>query len=105
MRCCRACDVAAPNPARRFLMMLWRFGVRLRIEADGKTVTPYDPEGRVSPLLIEETQKRSARILPFVAKYIEHQEEHCATLEAMRIPNVSQLGKRRRREMEQGRLV
>jgi hypothetical protein len=70
------------NPARRFLKMLWHFRIRLRIEADGKTVTPYDPAERVSPLLVEETQRRSAVILPFVPKYIEHQEQHCAAWEA-----------------------
>lgn len=92
--------------ARNFLIMLWQFRIRLRVEADGVTVTPYDPGGRVSETLVEETQKRSAGILPFVPKYIAAQEAWCSAWEAAQgqVSQVSQLGKRRRgkKKMEQG---
>lgn len=92
------------NPARRFLMMLWRFGVRLRLEADGRTVTPFGEN--VSPLLEVETQKRSAALLPFVAGYVAAQEAHCAAIEARRGIDVREFDRRKRgkREAVQGAL-
>lgn len=70
------------SPARRYLKMLWRFHIRLRLDHGGQTVTPYDPQGRVSPLLVDETQRRSTQLLPYVARYIAAQEAHCAAWEA-----------------------